>query len=99
MFAGVGNALSGNNQVSGSVGVFAAIGYLAAGIVYLASRKSAKLGGDIANLIILLIVWILGVANAGDYADLMVWSWLALIIGVCFFVWHLLANRKANKKA
>ncbi|KRM98571.1 hypothetical protein FC24_GL001165 [Loigolactobacillus rennini DSM 20253] len=95
--AGMGNALANNNESGGSAGVIAAIGYLIAGIVYIVVHKSNKLSGDIVNLIILLLVWLMGISGAGSYGDLTVWAWLAFIIGVGFFVWHYLINRK-NKK-
>lgn len=94
MVAGLGNALAENNQSGGSAGVIIAIAYLVAGIVYLATRKAKGLGGDIANLIILVIAGITGITNAGSYSDLNVWGWLAIIVGIGFFLWHFLVNRK-----
>jgi len=94
MFAGVGNAIEGNNHTSGTSGVLVALLYIVMGIVYLATRKARKLGGDIANLILSILLLIIGLSSIGNYSDLQIWSWLGFIIGVCFFVWHLLANRK-----
>ncbi|ERL66388.1 hypothetical protein L248_0067 [Schleiferilactobacillus shenzhenensis LY-73] len=95
---GVGHAIENNTKdAGGTAGVMAAILFLATGIVYIATRKSVKLGGDIAGLVMMAITWIFAISNAHDYADLQIWGWLALIIGVGFFVWHLLLNRKANK--
>lgn len=54
------------------------------------------MGGDIAGLVIAIIAWMLGVFNVGIYKDLQVWAWLILIIGVMFFIWHFIANRKNN---
>lgn len=96
MVVGVGNSLANNHQTSGSGGFLVAICYLVAGIVYIVAHKSVKLGGDITNLIILLLAWLFGISSAGSYSDLNVWAWLAFIIGVGFFVWHLLGNR-SNK--
>lgn len=96
MLAGVGNALANSNSHSGSAGVFVAILYIVIGIVYLATRKSPKMGGDIAGLVIAIIAWMLGAFNVGIYKDLQVWAWLILIIGVMFFIWHFIANRKNN---
>lgn len=84
------------SDVGGSIGIFAAILFLATGIVYIATRKSQKLGGDIAGLVMMLITWILAITNAHDYTDLQIWGWLAFIIGVGFFVWHLIVNKRNN---
>lgn len=90
---GLGNAVTANGQTSGSSGVLLAIMYLASGIVYIATRKKDGLGGDIAGLVMMLIAALMGF-NAGSYSDLMVWAWLAFIIGVGFFAWHLYINKK-----
>lgn len=94
---GLGHAMEDKtSDAGGGVGIFVAILFLATGITYLASRKSLKLGGDIAGLIMMLIAWVMGIANAHDYQDLLIWGWLAFIIGVGFFVWHLMVNKKAK---
>lgn len=84
------------SDAGGSIGVFAAILFLASGIVYIATRNKDGLGGDIAGLVMMLIAWIMGITNAHDYSDLMIWGWIAFIIGVGFFVWHLVINKKAK---
>ncbi|KRL39160.1 hypothetical protein [Liquorilactobacillus uvarum] len=98
MAVGLGDALENNNNTSGSGGIIVAILFLVAGIVYLATKSKKKLGGDIANLILLLIAWIIGLSNIGVYSDLVIWSWLAFIIGVGFFIWHLVKNKKLKNK-
>ncbi len=97
MLAGVGNAIESSSSHSGAAGVFVAILYIACGIVYIVTRKSPKLGGDIAGLVMAVIAWMLGAFNVGIYKDLQLWAWLILIIGLMFFIWHYSANRKANK--
>ena len=52
------------------------------------------LGGDIAGLSMMLISWVLGLLTCTIYLPLQLWSWLALIIGVCFFVWHIMLLRR-----
>lgn len=94
--AGLGNAVAFNGETSGTSGVFLAIMYLASGIVYICTRKKEGLGGDIAGLIMMILASMMGF-NAGSYSDLVVWSWLAFIIGVGFLVWHLAANKKVEK--
>lgn len=95
--AGVGNALSDNGETGGSGGLFTAIIFLVAGIVYLASKSKKKLTADTINMVLLLIAWIFALTSAGSYGDLVVWGWLAFIIGVGFFVWHLLVNKKGKQ--
>lgn len=96
-FAGLGNALSNNHQSSGTAGIFVGLLYLAAGIIYIAARKNDGLGGDITNLILMIIAGLMGFA-AGDYSDLKIWAGLAVIIGLMFFIWHLVV-RSQNAKA
>lgn len=96
---GAGHALENKtSDVGGSAGFFVAILFIAAGIVYIATRKSPKLGGDIAGLVIMLVAWIMAITNAHDYTDLAIWGWLSFIIGVGFFAWHLIANRRKSAK-
>ncbi len=92
--AGLGNSLQNNGEFSGTAGIFLAFLWLASGITYLATKSRSKLGGDIACLIMLAIAWLLGISNAGSYSDLYVWSWAGLIIGLGFFIWHFIKNRK-----
>lgn len=96
----VGHAVENKtSDAGGSIGFLVAILFLATGITYIATRKSEKLGGDIAGLIMMLITWIFAITNAHDYEDLMFWGWLAFIIGVGFFVWHYMINKKASNKS
>lgn len=97
MAVGISHAMENSNDAGGSAGMITAILFLTTGIVYIATRKSPKLGGDIAGLIMMLIAWIFAITNAHDYSDLQIWGWLAFIIGVGFFTWHLIANKKAKK--
>lgn len=84
------------SDAGGTAGFIVAALFLVCGIVYVATRNSQSLGGDIAGLVLMIIAWILGITNAHDYGDLQIWGWAALIIGVFFFVWHLLLNKKAK---
>lgn len=95
---GASHALENStNDAGGSAGLLVAILFLATGIVYIATRKSEKLGGDIAGLVMMIISWLIGISNAHDYSDLAIWGWLSLIIGAGFFIWHLVVNKKANQ--
>lgn len=86
------------SDAGGSAGLFVAILFLATGITYVATRSSKKLGGDIAGLIMMLVAWFLAITNGHDYSDLVIWGWLAFIIGVGFFAWHFFANKKLMQK-
>ena len=68
--------------------------YLASGIVYIATCGIDGLGGDIAGLSMMLISWVLGLLTCTIYLPLQLWAWLALIIGVGFFVWHIMLRRE-----
>ena len=71
--AGLGNALAENGEVSGSAGLMVAILMLTGGIVSIVTRKGGK-GGAIALVIIFGLAALLGVSNAGSYADLNIWA-------------------------
>lgn len=92
--AGLSNTLSDNGETGGSGGIITAIIFLTVGIVYLATKSKKKLTADIINLILLVIAWLFAITNAGSYSDLVIWGWLALVIGVNFLVWHILSNKK-----
>ncbi|AQG71684.1 hypothetical protein AWJ15_01290 [Lacticaseibacillus rhamnosus] len=95
---GVGNAIDKSKDVGGSAGFVVAILFIASGIIYIVTRKSEKLGGDIAGLVLMIISWLFAISNAHVYSDLQIWGWVSFIIGVGFFVWHFIALRKqANK--
>lgn len=94
--AGLGNALDGNGETSGSGGVITAIIFLTTGIVYIATKSKEKLTADTINMVLLLIAWLFAISNAGSYSDLVIWGWLAFIIGVGFFVWHYFIIRKSK---
>ncbi len=79
--AGLSNAMNDSNEISGSAGVLVAIMMLCGGIVMIAARRSGK-GGSIACIILFLIAFLLGKANAGSYTDLNIWAYLCLIIAI-----------------
>ncbi|QNQ83738.1 hypothetical protein FP435_04415 [Lactobacillus sp. PV037] len=93
---GIGK-ISGNSIThlsGGSAGLLCAILYLATGIVYICTHNKKKMAGDIACLIMMLIAWFVSIVNASTFSDLALWGWLAFIIGIGFFVWHLILNRR-----
>lgn len=91
-------AMGGSNKTaSGTAGILVALMYIASGIVMIATHNKDGMGGDIADLIMLALAWLVGICNVGRYSDLAIWSWLALIIGVGAFVWHLVLNKKGGQ--
>ena len=68
--AGVSNALENNGEVSGSAGLIVAVLMLAGGIVSVATRKSEKMGGNIALIILFGLAALLGFSNYGSFSDL-----------------------------
>lgn len=91
---GFGNPISAIRVYAGTAELIVALLYLASGIVYIATCGIDGLGGDIAGLSMMLISWILGLLTFKIYLPLQLWAWLALIVGVGFFVWHIILNRE-----
>lgn len=93
LISGFGNPNPAIHVYAGTAELIVALLYLASGIVYIATCWTESLGGDIAGLSMMLISWILGLLTCTIYLPLQLWAWLALIIGVGFFIWHLLRRR------
>lgn len=79
MFAGLGNALSDNGEVSGTAGLIVSIMLLAGGIVSIAVRNKDGKGGNIAIIILYGIGALIGFTSAGSFGDLYIWSAWCLI--------------------
>lgn len=79
MFAGLGNALSNNGEVSGTAGLIVSIMLLAGGIVSIVVRNKDGKGGNIAIIILFGIATLVGFTSAGSYGDLYIWSAWCLI--------------------
>lgn len=79
MFAGLGNALSDNGEVSGTAGLIVSIMLLAGGIVSIAVRNKDGKGGNIAIIILFGIGALIGFTSAGSFGDLYIWSAWCLI--------------------
>jgi len=94
--AGVGNALAENGEVSGSAGFLLAVCMLIAGIVGIATRNSKGRGGAFTAGGFYLAGAIIGAANVGSYADLMIWSVLSAIFGIVFIVGTILSKKKES---
>lgn len=88
VMAGMAESFTNSSGHAGVAGLTVALLYIASGIVYIATHDKESLAPDIACMIMMLIAWLLGLLNAGIYQDLYIWSWIAFIIGICFFAWH-----------
>ncbi len=93
--AGIGNAIEGNGETSGSSGVFVALCMLIAGIVGIATRKG--IAGGFVSGGFYAIGGLIGIANFGSYSDLMIWSILSFIFAVVFIVGSIMTKGKNNK--
>jgi len=72
--AGFVNAVENNGEVSGSAGIFVALGLLVGGIVSICVRKSTGIGGNLSLIIIFGLAAFVGFGNYGNFSDLVVWS-------------------------
>lgn len=94
--AGMAEAFTQSNGHAGAAGIIVSLLYLASGIVYIATHNKDAMGPDIATLVMMLVAWLIGILNAGMYKDLLIWSWLAFTIGIGFFAWHKLLQKRGH---
>lgn len=80
--AGISNAMSNNEEISGTAGVIVAVLLLTGGIVSIATRKSEHRNGNIALIILFGLAALIGFTCHGSYSDLVIWSYWCLINGV-----------------
>lgn len=90
--AGIGNALEGNGEVSGTAGFLLAVCMLIAGIVGICCRK-IKSGSIVAGCFY-AIGGLIGIANVGSYADLQIWSVLSFIFAAVFIITGIIQKGK-----
>lgn len=79
--AGFVNAVEDNGGTSGSFGMIVGILLLVGGIVSIATRNAGK-GGNIAVAVIFGLAAFFGFVGFGNYSDLVIWSFWALINAV-----------------
>ena len=70
---GITNAISENEESSGTAGVLVAIMMLTGGIVSVAARNNKK-GGNIALVVLFGIGALIGFVLHGNYTDLVIWA-------------------------
>ena len=90
--AGLSNALSENEEVSGSAGAILGVFMLIAGIVGVVTRSSK--GGGITAGVFYLLGGLIGISNSGSYSDLVIWSWLCIIFGAVFIIGSVRMKKK-----
>ena len=93
--AGVGNALEGNGEVSGTAGFILALCMLVAGIVGVAGRKS--FGTSITAGCFYAVGGVVGISNVGSFADLMIWSVLSFIFAAVCIAAGILQKKTSPK--
>ena len=92
---GLGNAITNNGEVSGSFGFLSSLAMLVAGIVGVATRKSASKGGPITACAFCWIVFFFSRIGSGSFRDLRVWGLIAFGFG-CFFLFSGMTSKKGN---
>lgn len=93
--AGIGEALSGDEQGGAASGVLVAWCMLIAGIVGVCTRNSAP--GAYITAVIYAIAGIVGISSIGSiYADLVIWGVVSLIFAVVFVCGGILTKKKAT---
>lgn len=93
--AGLGNAMQGSKEASGSAGFMLALCWLIGGIIELASKTSK--GAVITGIVFYGVGGILGIANVGSYKDLKIWSILSFVF-VGLLIFHLVKNKEMYVK-
>ena len=95
---GIVNSMEGNSDVGGTAGIIVAILMLTLGIVSIVTRKSLGKGGNVAIIILSLLIAFFGFGNAEVYTDLMVWSGWAIICAVLALISILINKEKKTTK-
>ena len=93
--AGLYNMLSDNGESSGMFGLVSGLLLVSAGIVGVATRKSAKRGGALAVTVMTWLVFLFSRIGAGTYTDLQVWGILAFVAG-CIYLFSVMRTKKGN---
>lgn len=87
---GLGNAMEGQGEISGSAGFLLAISMLIGGILAMISKD--KKGILITAIVFYVLGGLIGITNIGSYADLAIWSVLSLVFGGLLMV-HYFRNK------
>lgn len=90
---GLGNAMVGNGEVSGTFGFMSAICFLIVGIVGVVTRNSQGKSAPIVICGFYWVVFFLSRIGSGTYRDLRVWGILAFLFG-CVYLFAAMKNKK-----
>jgi Ni,Fe-hydrogenase I cytochrome b subunit len=90
--AGIGNAIAGSGETSGSSGLFLAVCMLIAGIVGIATRTG--LAGGFVAAGFYLLGGLIGIVNYGSFSDLLIWSILCFILAAVYLISGILIRNK-----
>jgi len=93
--AGIGNTLTGNDEISGTAGLMLAIFMLIAGIISIMSRENK--GMTITSAVFYVVGGLIGITNAGSYKDLNIWGGLNLLFAA-LLIFHLIRYKEIYKK-
>ncbi len=80
--AGLSNALSNSDEISGSAGVLVALMLIAAGVVSIVVHNKSSKGGHIAMAALFALGALIGFTCAGSFSDLRIWAGWCLICSV-----------------
>jgi len=84
--AGIGNALTDNGEIGGSMGVVVALNLLISGITLVVARNSVKKAPMIVCTVFLWVNYFYAKMFSGSYSDLVIWGFLSYALGVfCLF--------------
>ncbi len=92
--AGVVNTLQENGQTSGTSGFVTGFFIMIAGIIAICARNS-KPGGFVAGGFY-IFAFLFGIANYGNYSDLIIWAIVSLLFGVFFIISSAVMKNKAK---
>lgn len=91
--AGLSNAMEENGEVGGSAGLILAIFAVVAGIIAIVSRSQNGKGAFVAAAFY-IAGGLIGLAMAGSYSDLRIWSVLVIAFGGVFIIGTIVAKRR-----
>ncbi|WEV51868.1 hypothetical protein OZX69_03985 [Lactobacillus sp. ESL0731] len=93
---GMANIVATGGAKNAALGTLTALLYVVSGTIYIVTRKDPKIIGDAISLIIMALTWVLDLNFHGDFTDLSFYGWIAIIIGLIFFLWHVVVLTQDN---
>lgn len=93
---GLSNSLEENESVSGSLGIFLAVGMLVGGIVGICTRNSKSKVGCIISSLFYLLPALLASTDFKTFPDLEFWAILSTIFGIVFIICAIKTKKNKN---